>query len=271
MNDYLDRIRAAGVDGSAVLARGLMLLEILRKHSGVTVKELAALADLPLATTYRLIGQLQASGFATEFDGHIHASRVLTLADDSASPHLVEVMRPALLSVSRQTGLATVLTVRVNTLCLTLDSISPVGKPRPLFGIGDTRVIYAGASAKPLLAYAEPEVIAKVTNSARKKYTNATPTGQVLKDALKRIRVKGYDVSDGEIQAQTRGIGIPLLDNGIAYACLSVVSQISRMPPTDEVVEVLRAAAEFVALKRAHGNGPTWTSAETFEPGELHD
>lgn len=271
MIDNFDRIRAAGVDGSGVLARGLMLLEVLRKHSGVTVKELAELADLPLATTYRLIGQLRASGFATEFDGHIHASRALTLADDSASPHLVEVMRPALLSVSRQTGLATVLTVRVNTLCLTLDSVAPAGIPKPLFRIGDTRVIYAGASAKPLLAFAEPEVIKKVTSSARKQYTNATPIGQDLTDALERIRERGYDVSDGEIQAQSRGIGLPLLDNGIAYACMSVVSQIPRMPPTDEVVDILRTAAEFVAPKRLQGSRPTWTSAETFEPGELHD
>lgn len=241
MDTALERILATGEAGSSILARGLGVLHLVAASSGASVKELSARADLPLATTYRLVHQLRAAGFVVEQDGRIHAGAAMAPAAEG--PHLVDYARPALRRAAAETGLSAVLTVRVHTLALCLDVIQAGRGPGASFRIGETRVLYAGASATPLLAFASDAVVDNVLSSGLRRYTAATPTAETLRDKLAEIRARGYDVTHGEVQPHWTGVGLPVFQSDRVYCCLSLTGPSSRISDPDQLVAALQRAA----------------------------
>src|SRR5207244_2480224 len=88
------------------------------------------------------------------------------------------------------------------------------------------------ASAKVLLAFAEPEDIDTVLASTTlERFTETTVTDpQELRRQLAIIRAEGHSVSDGEIDVGVRGVGAPILTaDGRVVAGLSVAGLAFRM------------------------------------------
>lgn len=270
MDTTLGRILSSGAEGSSILARGLGLLHLVSSSSGASVRELAEAAGIPLATTYRLIAQLRDAGFVVEYDGRIHAGAAMAQSRPEERQHLVELARPALAGAVRSTGLTAVLTVRVHTLALCLDVLTLSRGPSAVYRVGQTRALHAGASATPLLAFASQAVIDNVLSTGLRRYTSTTPTADALRDKLTEIRTRGYDVTRGELQPGWTAVGLPLLQRGEAYCCLSLVGQSERIPDPEAVVGVLRDAAVLIDRSLPEtGAIRLWEPDDPTESGEL--
>lgn len=76
----------------------------------------------------------------------------LTDTEAGGNEHLVIFAAPLLRRLAASSGLTSLLTVRVNTLALTLDGVHAGRFGSPVFRVGETRPLYAAASATPLLA-----------------------------------------------------------------------------------------------------------------------
>ncbi|WP_171059512.1 IclR family transcriptional regulator [Arthrobacter crystallopoietes] len=256
MDPQLQRILETGEDGSAILSRGLALLHLVSFNSGISIRGLSEESGIPLATTYRVVGQLAAAGFVVEHEGQIHAGTRMAPAAISETPHLVEYARPPLRMAAMKSGLTAVLTVRVHTLALCLDVAAPRGAPSASFRIGETRPLYAGGSATPLLAFAKADVITRVLSGSLKRYTAQTPDETTLREKLERVRTLGYDITRGEVQPLWTGIGLPVLQNGEPICCLSLVGPSSGIGATEPFVELLREAAAELAASLPGGDRP---------------
>jgi DNA-binding IclR family transcriptional regulator len=268
MDSELERILATGQEGSSILARGLGFLHLVAASSGASVKELSERAGLPLATTYRIVNQLRGAGFVVEYDGRIHAGAAMAPAS-TEGPHLVDYARPALIRAARPTGITAVLTVRVHTLALCLDVVPAGSSGAPVFRIGATRTLYAGASATPLLAFAAPAVVANVLGSGIKRYTAATPTAEALPAKLAEIRQRGYDLSHGEIQPQWTALGLPVFDRGSVFCCLSLTGPSAQFADVDLLLATLREAADHLTKHLpASSDGLPWNATDPTETGD---
>lgn len=269
MDPVLQKILATGTLGSSILARGLGLLHIVAGSSGASVKELAERADLPLATTYRLVTQLREAGFVVELDGRIHAGAAMAPGPREEGPHLVDYARPALTKAAAASGLTAVLTVRVHTLALCLDVV-PAGRGASAsFRIGETRALYAGASATPLLAFASEAILESVLAAGLKRYTAATPTSEGLRDKLGTIRERGYDISSGEVQPQWTAIGLPVFQHESVYCCLSLTAPTARMPRTEGLVAILRESADLLTSSQPPtARGMLWNPTDPTDFGD---
>lgn len=255
MDSEFERILSTGDEGSAVIARTLALLYLSSKKSGSSIKELADAADFPLATTYRIIRQLQKAGFVIETDGAIHAGGRLTDSANGGNEHLVIFAAPLLRRLAASSGLTSLLTVRVNTLALTLDGVHAGRFGSPVFRVGETRPLYAAASATPLLAYSSPGVIERVEKSTQKKYTANTPVADALKEKIRTIKARGYDHTLAEVQAGWSGVGVPVFYGREAIACLSLVAPSSQMcRDIDGLVEMLKQTSHDLTAKLAVAN-----------------
>lgn len=255
MDGEFERILSSGDEGSAVIARTLALLYLASKKSGSSVKELAEAAGFPLATTYRIIRQLQKAGFVIETDGAIHAGGRLTDTEAGDNEHLVIFAAPLLRRLSSSSRLTSLLTVRVNTLALTLDGVHAGRFGSPVFRVGETRPLYAAASATPLLAYSAPDVIDRVQKSNQKKYTANTPDAQTLLEKIKTIKDRGFDHTLAEVQAGWAGVGVPVFYGREAIACLSLVAPSSQMPrEISSLVEMLKQTSHDLTAKLATAN-----------------
>lgn len=219
----LARILATGEDGSAVLARGLAILQIVRESGGLTAQEISTRSGIPRATVYRLVEQLQAAGFLVEYHGRHHPGRQLS-GMHAEGRHLVDFAHPILHALATETGLAAVLSVRVHHLALTLDGVAGPKGRRAAFVVGQTHGLHAGASAKPLLAFAPASVTSAVLAGSLRQYTANTPTAVELPERLARIREQGFDVSHGERQPEWSAVGMPVPIDDTPACCLSLAA-----------------------------------------------
>lgn len=274
MNDdpELDRIHQAGEDGSAILSRGLAILHLLSLRSGQSVKDLAAASGIPLATTYRLVRQLVASGFVTDQDGVIHAGRRMSSDVDQGNAHLVTAAHPILRTLTSTTGIASILTVPVHTLALCLDTTRVASGPGPAFRVGETQPLYAGASAAPLLAHSAPELVEQVLRYPVRPFTARTPDATTLKERLDQIRADGYYYSRGEMQPQWAGLGVPVMHGPQPICCLSLAAPGPDLQATPKYLDPLRRAAHDLSRRISQSTRPiTWTPTLRAEAPEAQE
>lgn len=256
----LERILGAGAKGSAILSRGLAILHLLSLRSGQSVKDLAAESRIPLATTYRIVRQLVASGFVTDLDGVIHAGHRMSSDVDQGNAHLVTAAHPILRALTATTHVASILTVRVHTLALCLDTMRVDGGPVPAFRVGETQPLYAAASAAPLLAYSSAEHVEQVLHYPIRPFTARTPDATTLKERLEQIRADGYYFSSGEMQPQWAGLGVAVLQGNQPICCLSLAAPGRDLQPTPKFLEPLKRAAQDLSRRVADSARPiTWT------------
>lgn len=94
-----------------------------------------------------------------------------------------------------------------------------VGKP------GQERPLYAGATGKVLGAFqSDEEISERLIREPLIPFTEKTITSPtVLQEEYKKIREQGYAISDGELTAETIGVGAPIRDrSGKVWAAISL-------------------------------------------------
>lgn len=237
--------------GVSVASRVLAVLGAFDgEHRTLTLSDLARRADLPLATTHRLIGELVECGALVRqpSGAYVIGRRMWDIGLLApVQSGLRQVASPFLHDIYGAT-LATVhLAVRDRTEVLYVDRHAGHGSVPVLSDIGSRLPMHATGVGKVLLAYAPPDIVETVLSDLRRitPYTVTQP-GR-LRDQLRRVQRDGYAQTSEEMSLGACSVGVPIWGrDGTVVAALGIV-----------VASLKRDRARLVAALQvaAHGIG----------------
>lgn len=228
-------------DAMTSLTQGLRILAHVQEHGPVRARDLGAALDVPTSTVYRYLATLVESGYLIRVDGQVLPSDRLA-GRDAPSHHLVELASGTLRALRRETGLSALLTVRVHTVGVCLESVVATPSHRLHLGRGQVHPLYAGASMTPLLAHAPTEVVESVLHGPLRRFTAATPDAETIRHGLPRVREQGYALSFGEITPGMGALGLGVVVGGRCVCALSLVGEAVSVTDLERLLPRLRAA-----------------------------
>lgn len=266
-----DRTRRGSVK---VLEKALTLLGQFsgeRPEWGLT--ELVRDVGMAKTTTYRILRVLTRYGYLSQ-DGRTARFRLGPAlrelgrrAEDAGE--LRRVALPILARVAQESGETALLMVPNPALdrAICVEQIGSRRGLRVLREVGTELPLHAGASAKVLLAYLEPEVIRRVVDGGLARLARHTITGPraLLRD-LTQIRAAGYAYSAEETNEGAAGVAVAVLDDqGRVHASVGIAGPLLRFPKgrVSRFVALAREAAAELARqaglgRQARDGIPTW-------------
>ncbi len=249
-----------GRGSESILDRAVRVLEAFsRDRPRLTVAALAGAADLPVATTYRITGQLVRLGLlARDADGRLTLStRFWEIANRSAGvTGLREAAAPYLDIVQQVVRQHTQIGVLEGDEVLVLDRLSSIGSVVNRATAAGRLPARRTALGLSLLAYA-PDA----ARSAAVALAVADGTDALLRRDLAHVRREGYAVQEGRLDAGTTGIAVPVLGGpGVALAALGIVVP-RGYGQVGQAVAALRTAARGIALAVGDRPSPAATAS----------
>jgi IclR family transcriptional regulator, acetate operon repressor len=207
---------------------------------------------MPVSTTYRYVSSLRSLGFLSDNEGTYGAGpRLLRLVRQTdVDQSLARLADPILGELVDRTGETAILTVRVGTLAFCLHTVEPIRAVRLSFARGSTQPLFAGASAKPLLAHAGDRFIDDLIDSGAVTFSEQTPDAETLRRQLAQIRATGVCVTSSEVDADALAVGVPVSWGGSVAAALSVAGPIARFDKRKFATTVDLVIAGGAALER---------------------
>lgn len=235
------------------LARGLAVVRAFsHQPHPLSAADVARLVGLPRATVRRSLITLQQLGYVTCHNGRTYGltPQVLMLAEAYLSSSMLpRVAQPFLERVSDTLGESCSLSILHGTQVVYVARSSrkrmaslhrDVGTHLPAHCTSMGRVLLASLSTADLDRY-----FAEATLESFTPYTIVQP--DALRPVLAKVIRDGYCIVDRELEAELRGIAVPVQNaQGRAVAALNVSTQASVTPRrvlTDRVLKVLRGAA----------------------------
>ena len=245
--------------GASVTSRALALVGAFdEEHRRLNLTDLAARADLPLATAHRLVSELVAWGaLARTPSGDYVIGRRLwdvgLLAPFRTG--LVELASPYLHDLYGATRATVHLAVRDGTEVLYLDRLRGTTSVPIVSTIGSRLPMHATGVGKVLLAHAPPEVQQRVLADLRRitPYTVTQP-GR-LRRQLAQVLRDDYATTVEEMSLGACSVAVPVRRDGQVVAALGiVVPSLKRDRP--RLVAALQVAARGIgrALDAAAGH-----------------
>jgi DNA-binding IclR family transcriptional regulator len=216
-----------GAPGASVTSRALALLGAFDEHHRrLTLSELAARAELPVATAHRLVGELVAWGALTRATSgeYVVGRRIWDVGLLApVQTGLVEVASPYLHDLYGAT-LATVhLAVREGTETLYLDRLRGHASVPVVSTIGSRLPMHATGVGKVLLAHAPADVQAEVLG----RLTRITPYTVIapgtLRRQLARVLREDHATTSEEMSLGACSIAVPIRADERVVASLGVV------------------------------------------------
>ena len=255
---------ASGVSGVRSVQRSLDILSLLTEQRPViTIREIVAATGLAKTTVLRLAQTLEHAGllWATEA-GYMAGPGLWRWAHLARNAWELPPETRRMMSDLAQRHEETVnLYIRhdVSRLC-----IAQAESPRALrhvVNVGDDLPLWAGASAKVLLAGCADAVLARVASSA--------PTGDVdlaqLRAEVARVQERGWAVSHGERESGVSAVAVPVANPaGAVVAALSLSGATARFD--DERVEQFATALRAASLEMSGRGFVNAFAASAFTP-----
>ncbi|WP_127519663.1 IclR family transcriptional regulator [Mesorhizobium sp. Z1-4] len=257
------------IKGVGLLHKAVLMLELFTAEQPAwTQVEIGKAADLPRSTVSRLVRYLCSRGYLAfnERSGRytlglsaIELGRRAQLQFDLAS-----IAADILEDLSRSTRETIMLTgfnpSAMHVVCL--DQIpSQHGGLRVYETIGATFPLYAGASAKPVLAHLPDNVIERVLQAPMPAINPAVvPRSEQLRVELGEILQRGYAVSQEETYPGVAGVGAAILDpSGIPLGSIAIAAPLQRMPEAHvaDIGQRVAAAVHLLSGRLAGKAEPT--------------
>ncbi|WP_448073635.1 IclR family transcriptional regulator [Georgenia yuyongxinii] len=219
---------ARSTSGDSLLTRVVRVLEVFGQAPAATVTEIAARADLPVATAHRLVGEMIGFGLL-ERDESRRVRMGVRLWEMSLRSHRVlglrEAARPFMEDLHSVVRQHVQISVRAGTEVLYIERLSSRGAVANIGSIAARLPIHACSPGLVLLAHAPDEVREAVLAGPLEPRTPRTPTDPVqLRRAVATVRRTGYAVAPASIDPGVKGLAVPLRDGtGAVVASLSVV------------------------------------------------
>lgn len=252
-------------DGNSTADRALTILQMFSANrTRVSATDVADHLGVSRSTAYRYLQTLVGSSFLTEdvAGGFRLGSKVMELAGIARRSHgLSEMVLPAMRKLADRLHETVLLTKRIGTAIVCLEREEWTGRNIRLSYERGSQLSYnAGASALILLAWLpEPEVRHLLSSRSLPAYSATTLTEpDAIVQRLAQIRLDGYAVGRGEVDADAMGIAAPVFaPDGAVDAAISVVMLQARADDTHlteivkTVVATARALSEELSLYSA--------------------
>jgi IclR family acetate operon transcriptional repressor len=254
---------ARGRGGVQSLDRAFAILEAMADAGGVIgLSQLAAAANLPLATIHRLVRTLVDLGYVRQEPSRQYSlgPRLMRLAD-SSTKRLSTLANPYMTKVVDALGESVNLAILDGEEIVYVAQVQPSTNFMRMFTeVGRRAQPHTTAVGKAILA-GEPDAavldLLKRTGMPRRTTHTITKPADFLAD-LERTRERGYALDDGEQELGVRCVAVAVPDAPRPMA-LSMSGPLTRM--SDQVVAkaapILRGAAgeisaELAAPPRSH-------------------
>lgn len=216
-----------------------VLLMFTHQKNNWSGKELANAMGENYSTIYRILKTLQKREFLTyntlskEYALGISLWQLGQIKYESLN--LEELIRPALVKLSKETDESIFFTVRRGMKGITLLAEEPSFKVKYDAEIGTSVPLYPGASYRAILAYQPEEYVEELIKGGLQKYTPRTMTdSKMLKKELEKIRIEGYAISEGEYTADVIAVAVPIRDYENKVNCsLTISGPTYRLKNTD--------------------------------------
>lgn len=245
--------------------RAAQLIKLLGREAtaGWRLSDIALAAELGKATTHRLLTALTESGFAyrdPQTRRYFLGYEIIRLGSLATRFDIVDLARPALLRVARETGDTVFLSARENLDAICLErQVGDYPIKTLTLTVGDRRPLGVGAGSLALLAFLPEEEVAEIIASNEPRLARypgfAAPE---LRRLTAEARRQGYAFNDGRIVSAMCAVGIPVLDlRGRVVAAISVAAIRERMSAERVawIAELLHAEAARLRDRLAeHGN-----------------
>jgi len=235
----------------------LLLIEVLAAGMGpMRLRDIATAAGMPESTALRLLGALQAGGYARQVPETGRYALTLRFSRIGeavrAQSGIREIVRPHLDALARSVGESACLAIEEDMAVVYLDAVEgPDNLLRTLQRIGRTAPLHSTGVGKVLMSEWPQEKVAEmIARKGLPAMTRHTVTDPVrFLQVLAHVRKAGVAPDDEECETGVRCLAAPLRDDtGAVVAAISVSVPSSRMTP-DLVrrirAEVVRTAHEI--------------------------
>ncbi|WP_104090593.1 IclR family transcriptional regulator [Arthrobacter sp. GMC3] len=249
---------ANSTTGDSTLDRLVRVLSAFDAHApSMSVGALASAAQLPVATTYRLVNQLIGHDFLRKDpSGNVRLGLGLweVASRSSSAPDLREAAKPFMEDIQAVVAQHTQLAVLRDDEVLFIERLSSRESVVNQARIAGRLPAHRTSVGVVLLAFSPPHVQeAYFADHPQTLPPDGTGGGE-LRKVLAQARAQGYTALDGLIDEETTGIAVPVLGRGAtAVAALGIV-----VPRQDGNVHtflpVLMTGARGIA--RAMGSTP---------------
>jgi DNA-binding IclR family transcriptional regulator len=219
----------------------------------IGLSDLTRLSGMNKATVYRLMGELQESGFIEQADGdrsYRLGPQVLRLAAlrEAAVP-ILSVSRRVLKDLSEETGETTHLSlVQGSQLNSLSHAYSPRHATRVMMEDAEVLTYHGTASGLAVLAFAEADFVDAILAGPLHSHTAATVTDpQTIRTHLREVRKVGMAQSVGGFEAEVHSHAVPVFGpDAKVIGALAVAAPVSRMTKDQAALipEALRRAGQ---------------------------
>lgn len=245
------------------LDRGLALLTLLAGEYELTLTEIALEAGIAPATTYRLLGTLQARGLVI-FDDDAQTWSIGVEAFRIGSAFLrrtnyVVAGRPVMRRLMEATGETSNMAIQDEGDVVFVSQVETHQPIRAFFRPGTRSRMHASGIGKALLAeQPQRKVGALIAAKGLPRFTEKTITSaEALFEDLARTRARGWSVDDEESTTGMRCLAAPIFNvHSEAVAGMSISGPIARL--TDATLDALGPLVRSAAIEvtRAIGGIP---------------
>lgn len=232
----------------SVTARALAVLGAFRvDEPAMTLSQMARVAGLPVATVYRLAGELEEGRFLERDASGMYRLGVRMWEMGLLTPvhgHMRETAMPFLLNLQYATRETVQLAVCDGTDAVYIEKLTMNTSTPVQARVGHRFPLHATAVGKVILAYSDPAFVDIMTNMPLTRYTDRTVTTKraLLKD-LASIRAQGFAHSTEEYLMGSTAIAAPVMVNGKVEAAIGVLNYHLREDLEVFVPELLEACA----------------------------
>ena len=256
------RERGGGVQS---IERAFAILEEIARHrDGISLAELSKRVGLHNSTTFHLARTMLTLGYihqVKETKRYRMGRRLFTLAAGAVDEiELASMAVPVLEALSHATGESGHFAVRSNDEIVVIAKTTGTGMFQANDRVGMVRPAHSTALGKVLLASLTPDQLERqLSTRALERYTARTIVDRAeLAGEIERVRARGIAFDDGEYDAETRCVAVPVRDfTGRVAGAIGISGPIWRLSiqALQDKAERVREAAE--ALSRELGFGST--------------
>jgi DNA-binding IclR family transcriptional regulator len=190
-----------------------LLITIAEQGEPISAKKLVDLTGLPSSSLYRHLASLRRWGYIeeSERDSTYELGPIcLQLACTGRSARLISLARREMEQLAAQTGETVGLMVAVDTHVICVDIVESTQSLRCSFHRGARVPLVRGASAKAQMAFLNKREWREVCKNYFSELSGEAM--RALELELDHIRMRGYAVSESEVDPDVWGVSVPLLN-----------------------------------------------------------
>lgn len=201
-------------------------------HPTRSLSEIARVTGIPVATTHRILSELVKWG-ALERDGRRYVVGLRLFEIGVLSPHAYRYrdrILPYLEELYAATREKIVLAVLHDDEAVMVEQLFGPRGPQLGAGLGERLPLHAGSAGHVMLAFGPPELLDRVLDEPRIRFTDRTPVDETeLRTAVRDVRRTSVSVAEGHIVPTTASVSAPVFATGGAFfGAVSLVAEVGR-------------------------------------------